>query len=325
MIFLLISISSINLILFFFNKKIAKILDLFDKPDNFRKLHKTEVPLTGGLFFYITITTYVIFHQLKLIDFDFLSNKELLVYFISTTLFFFLGFYDDKKNLGANYKLLLTILIIIFNIFFDQSSTLEKISLSFFPDFNIGFFSIFWTLICYLLFINAFNMFDGINLQTAIYSVTLCLIFLIHDFNNFFFISIIISLIIFSLLNCKNNAFMGDSGTYILSYTFSYFFIKSYNYGNIVNADLIVLVMFLPGLDLIRLFFERLISNKHPFSADHSHLHHFVLKKFNFFNTLLIIQFLILIPLMFAIITGIILIPLILQLLFYVFLVIKYK
>jgi UDP-GlcNAc:undecaprenyl-phosphate/decaprenyl-phosphate GlcNAc-1-phosphate transferase len=325
MTFFLFSILFINIFIFVLNKRIATSINLFDKPDNIRKFHKKDVPLTGGFFIYATITAYFVIHKLNLINFNFLSDNELYIYYICATLFFALGIYDDKKNLNANYKLSLTIIIILINIFFDETSTLKKINLSFLPIFDIGGFSIFWTLICYLLFINAFNMLDGINLQTALYSLVLCLIFLIYGFNYFFFISIIISLIFFSILNYKNNSFMGDSGTYLLSYTFSYFFIKSYNYGNIVSADLIVLAMFLPGLELVRVFFERLLIRKHPFSADRRHLHHLLLKKFNLFYTLLIIQSVITLPLIFAIITENILLPLIIQLIIYTFLVIKYK
>ena len=47
--------------------------------------------------------------------------------------------------------------------------------------------------------------------------------------------------------------------------------------------------MFLPGVDMLRLFVERLINRKNPFVADRSHFHHLFIKKFSekklfFFN-----------------------------------------
>ena len=43
----------VNLIIFQFNKSIAKKLNLFDKPDYKRKIHLVSIPLTGGIFLYI--------------------------------------------------------------------------------------------------------------------------------------------------------------------------------------------------------------------------------------------------------------------------------
>ena len=37
--------------------------------------------------------------------------------------------------------------------------------------FFLNIFAIFFTIFCFLVFINAFNMFDGINLQSGLYSL----------------------------------------------------------------------------------------------------------------------------------------------------------
>ena len=55
-------------------------------------------------------------------------------------------------------------------------------------------------------------------------------------------------------------------------------------------------MMMVPGLDLIRLFFERIKKGKHPFSSDARHFHHLLLKKYNKNKTLLISLSLIIIP-----------------------------
>ena len=36
-------------IIFLNNNKIANILNIYDEPDNIRKTHKNNVPLTGGI------------------------------------------------------------------------------------------------------------------------------------------------------------------------------------------------------------------------------------------------------------------------------------
>ena len=53
----------------------------------------------------------------------------------------------------------------------------------------------------------------------------------------------------------------------------------------------------LPGIDLIRLFFKRIANKKNPLHPDRNHLHHLLIKKFTSIKSLLIMQFLIIIPL----------------------------
>ena len=107
---------------------------------------------------------------------------------------------------------------------------------------------------------------------------------------------LIISLIGFSYLNFKNKSFLGDSGSLLLAFIISYFFIKLYNLGYIKYADQIVIYMLIPGLDLIRLFIFRILKKRNPLSPDRLHLHHILIKKFSLPITLLIIIFLIIFP-----------------------------
>jgi len=157
-------------------------------------------------------------------------------------------------------------------------------------------FAVFWTMLCFLLFINAVNMFDGINYQVGIYSIYLCSFFLINNYYTLFFSIILISLITFIILNHKYKSFLGDSGSYVLAFIFGYFFIRMYNQTENLKVDHVVLFMIIPGLDLIRLFVVRISKSLNPFSPDRNHLHHIISKKFDLINTNLIIQSLIIIP-----------------------------
>ncbi len=114
-------------------------------------------------------------------------------------------------------------------------------------------------------------MFDGINLQVGLYALFIFLFFILNDFNKVFFISLSIGIIFFLILNFKSESFLGDGGSYLLSFLIGYFFIKMYNFEYILFADQVALFMLLPGLDLMRLFITRIIKKRHPFSADRNH------------------------------------------------------
>ena len=199
--------------------------------------------------------------------------------------------------LKATTKLLLSFFFVIIIIHIDSKLIISSLSFSFLDNgISISNFSKIFSILCFLIFINALNMFDGLNGQCTLYSLILALIFLIFSNFNIYLISLVIILGCFLFINLQGRSFLGDSGSYLLGFVLSYFIIKTYNSDFILNADLIFLLMYLPGFDLIRLFIIRLINNQSPFSADKNHIHHIYLKKFSDTQTLFIIQFLSFIP-----------------------------
>lgn len=288
----------INILLFQNQDKISKLYNIYDVPDQIRKKHKFKIPLTGGLFFFINFFFLIIFLYFHLIENDFFkSNVEILIFLISSAAFFLLGILDDKFFLNANLKLVLKSFIIIFTIFFDKSLILKEVTFSFSSTKLLLFsFSYFLTILCFLLFINAFNMLDGINGQAASYSIFIILIFILNKININFFSILILSMIFFLYFNFRNKMFLGNSGSLLLGYLISYFFVKSYNIQNFLFSDEVFLIMMIPGFELLRLAIFRLVKKKHPFKADRNHIHHLILNKKKFLTTFLTIQFILMLP-----------------------------
>ena len=142
-------------------------------------------------------------------------------------------------------------------------------------------------------------MLDGINGQAGGYSIYILIIFIFLNINIELSISLIITLLFFLYFNFKNKMFLGDSGTILLGFVFSYFFIKSYNMGFDISSDEIFLIMMIPGFELLRLALQRLYNKRHPFSPDNQHIHHLLLRKLSFFKTYFPIQSLLLFPYLF--------------------------
>ena len=291
-----------NVLIFLKNDKIASLLKLYDKPDNIRKIHGLNVPLTGGLIILLNIILVIIFLLINnsyLEKIEIFNNKQDLIIFLSSILIFFLiGFFDDKYEISAYKKFLAMIVFLIPIIILSEDLVLNQIRLSFIDTKYIVplFISIFWTVLCFLLFINAMNMFDGINYQVGLFSIYICIFFLINSYFTILFTLIIIALLNFLLLNHKNKSFLGDNGSYLLAFLFSYFFVKIYNQEIHIHSDYIVLIMIVPGIDLIRLFIARISKGYHPFKPDRNHLHHILLRKYNLITVNLIIQSLIILP-----------------------------
>ena len=330
LIIILISII-INILIFLNNDKIANLLKLYDKPDNVRKIHKSNVPLTGGIFVLLNILIIIIFLSINNSYFErlgiFKDTQDLIIFLLSSILFFLIGFFDDKYDVSANKKFMVMIIFLIPVIFYSANLSIGQIRVSFLEAKYIlpTYVSIFWTILCFLLFINAVNMFDGVNYQVGFFSIYICLFFIINNYFSIFFIVMLISLLSFLILNHQNKAFLGDNGSYLLAFLFSYFFVKMYNQNNNIDSDHIFLIMIIPGIDLIRLFISRVAKGYSPFKPDRNHLHHILLQRYNLITVNLIIQFLIIVPSISGYYFGYTYIFLFLQLLLYFFLVISYR
>ena len=93
-------------------------------------------------------------------------------------------------------------------LLFDKDLIIQVIKFSFFnKEFYLSQYSLLFTCFCFLVFLNAFNMFDGINLQSSLYSLTIFLCIIIFYIDLFLAKIIIISLLGYSFLNYKNKTF----------------------------------------------------------------------------------------------------------------------
>ncbi len=294
----------LNGLLFIFHENLHKINYPVDHPND-RKIHSNSVLLSGGLFFLINLIFFFIlniFFNFQFINFS--NDNEEYFFLISALAFFYLGFIDDKNNLDANLKLFLIIIILSIFLSFNKDFIIEILRFSFIDkNIYLGKFSFFFTILCLSLFINAFNMYDGINLQSGSYSLIFFIFFIFNSYSVYFSSIFIISTVLFMIKNFKSRSFLGDNGCYILSFTIGIFIIDIYKLEKIY-ADQIFLLMMIPGIDMLRLFIKRIILRKNPFSGDKNHLHHILLKKFNqttVFQILFVIKVLIFLAVFFNI------------------------
>ena len=269
--------------------KIINIVNLYDYPDNFRKIHKKKIALAGGSILVIYSLSYFILHFF----FKNIQNELLdMFFFIFLLLFFLVGFVNDKKNITPILRLFLLSVICFILIQLDHDLKITKLYFeSLDKTLYFHSYSVFFTILCFLLFLNALNMADGINLQ----SISFCFFFLVILFlkcNSFFLIYLLMSLFILAIFNYKNLTFLGDNGVYILAFVIGYYVIKNYNILNSISPEEIFILMSIPGLDMLRLFLIRIINKKNPFAPDRNHIHHLLLAKFGYIKTIFFLFFL---------------------------------
>ena len=291
----------LNYFLFKQNDYISNKIELYDYPDNKRKLHKKKTALTGGIFIFLNLIIFFFLLKidyLQIPDLDLQTEREIVSFSLLIISQFTIGFYDDKYELNPFKKLFLSAFFIFVCLVIDENLIIRE--LNFFTEsysIKLSVFSIPFTILSFLLFLNALNMFDGIDLQVPIYTSFLFIYFILNE--NIQLMIFILPVMLFIIYyNFKKKLFLGDSGSNLLAALISYIIIKNYNSGTeVMYCDEILLLMLVPGLDMLRLFIFRIYKGKNPFLSDNQHIHHLYFKNFSKKFTIFIIQMHIVIPL----------------------------
>ena len=198
---------------------------------------------------------------------------------IFVNFFFIIGFVDDRRYLGAKIKTFFLLICLFIILPLDSSLSINTLV---FKDIGhiivLNEASLFFSVFCVFFLYNALNFSDGLNgisISLSIYWITSIII--IVGINNPLYVAITISLFFILLPNLLNKIFIGNSGVNLLSILFSLIFINLFN-RNYILFDQIILLVFLPSIDLVRIVIERLLNNKSPAEADQNHFHHLLLK-----------------------------------------------
>lgn len=261
------------LLLIFFRLKIANILKIIDKPDDYRKLHTIPTPSIGGLIIYLNFIPSIFFFN------DDLKTKYIFIWFFLATYFFILGLMDDRIEFKPLIKTFLVLTILLITLPLDEKLVFNNLIFS-----DIQYIitlkqsALFFTVLAIFLIYNSINFSDGLNGVTLSQSIFWVVVLIYFDGQNFIYTSLLICLIIIFLFNIFGKLFLGNSGSSIISILLSIFYLKLYN-DNLIKFDEIILIFYLINIDAIRIIIERIINNKSPFSGDNNHFHHLLSKK----------------------------------------------
>jgi UDP-N-acetylmuramyl pentapeptide phosphotransferase/UDP-N-acetylglucosamine-1-phosphate transferase len=262
---------------------------------NNRSSHSSVATRTGGVSLFATlflISVYFYLTGYEIYEFSLLIPLSVLMV---------IGLYDDIS--GVDFELKFIFQIITAKIIIDNGLIIDNLH---------GFAGIYelsriiaqlLTIFIIVAVINSINFIDGIDGLAS----TIVILF-ISGFE-FFSISLtsyinlstvlIASLIPLYYFNFrkKNKVFLGDSGSLFLGGIISIYVIRILTNDYIIKPEydlhkilFVISILFYPIIDIVRIFFLRLIKGKSPFRPDKNHIHHLVLKKIsNHFQTTLII------------------------------------
>ena len=264
----------INLIILSYRNNISRFFNLVDLP-NKRKIHNTPTPLIGGICIFLTISISTILMFLE----SLITINKFISFLLFYIIFFTIGLWDDVKNLSPKVRTFIIILSLILLTQFESDFVVNKLIFkSTNREIILGNFSLLFTIFCIFALYNALNFIDGFNGAATSIIIFWTLFLLIKNPNLLYFFTIINMILVF-LYNLSGRIFLGNSGTSVLSIFFSLSIINDYNNINTLYADEIFLILLFPGIDMIRVTFERIKNKKKIYYPDKTHFHHYLIKK----------------------------------------------
>ena len=268
---------SMFLILNFCFYKFNILIDKKSSSSHKKFLSSDNVTYSGGLILILTIFI-----------FNYFQNYINLIYVF---FIFVVGLLSDMRILNSSFKRLIIQSIIIILFIYNNDIQISNIKISYIDNLleNYIFPAIIFTTFCLLVLLNGSNFIDGVNLQCSGYYLSIIVCLTVFPENKFSYlsynqISIILSFILtFVVFNFFNKNYLGDNGSYLLSFIVGIYLIEFSN-NNPVSPYFIALLLWYPAYEnffsiIRRKFFSKNLIDK----PDNLHLHHLIYNNFNHF------------------------------------------
>jgi len=263
--------------------KLNKWLNCFDTPDQ-RKIHQNKTATMGGIGIFVSL----------LITYLTLSKFYLPLYFwFSLSILVIAGILDDIYGLRWFIKLFfqITVSLIFIVMGFNYSVLFKQAGLDFIPLFLQPIVLVIFI----ILYINAFNLIDGVDgLAGGLALINFSVFGLLnYHFGNFplawmcFILSgALIGFLVFNTHPAK--IFMGDTGSMIIGFLLIVAAFNTFQFHYHINELgiyekkmfiwVISGILLLPFLDAVRVFLVRIWHKRPPYLPGKDHIHHLLLK-----------------------------------------------
>ena len=272
-----------SLALLYGGGKLAPYVGLTDQPGG-RKQHKGAVSLIGGLVI-MPVFTALYFQTVPGAVADWPLFAGVFVLLVT-------GAVDDARQIHPFAKLAVQIWVACFVVIFGGADLEYPGDLFGFGPIELGVYSKPFSVACLVLFMNALNMMDGVDgLAGGISAMILLCLMVVCAYAGLWGALAAVSMLLAPLLaflvfNMRHpwrrraGIFLGDAGSLTLALVIGWLCIHLSQAripdlgGPALKPIAAAWLLALPVMDVVALFFLRLLKGQHPFNPDRNHLHH---------------------------------------------------
>tara|TARA_B110000259_G_scaffold184726_1_gene232359 strand:+ start:1234 stop:2262 length:1029 start_codon:yes stop_codon:yes gene_type:complete len=229
---------------------------------------KSSVPLTGGIFIFLGFLFYY---------------DGIYSFILFSLIILILGILSDLKLIrSAKKKLLLQISFILFYTVFNDFQ-ISDTRINFLDTIlNNNYINYLFVTFCILIVINGSNFIDGMNtlcigyyllIISIIYYLKLNDVIVIENISIFY---IFIVILFAFIINLKNKFFLGDSGAYLIGFSFAILLINIYKWNLGLSPFFIILLLWYPCYENLFSIIRKNILNKSAMFPDAKHTHQLI-------------------------------------------------
>ena len=273
---------------------VAPRIGLLDQPDGNRKLHRTAIPLVGGIavFLSVTLTALVIFvcGQTEIAK-DYLllkptDPKQFFGLFLGAGFLLIVGVVDDSRGLRGRQKLIGQIIsasiLIAFGYNFERVVVMGV-------EFNFGVFSVAMVLIWVLAVVNSINLLDGADGFASTIGIILCISLAVMALNHpngrvidgLVMLALAGALAGFLRFNFPPaKVFLGDAGSMLIGFVIAAIAIRcTFKQATAYAFFAPIALLAIPFFDTSAAIIRRKMTGRSIYSVDRGHLHHSLAKQ----------------------------------------------
>ncbi|MCF7980246.1 MAG: undecaprenyl-phosphate alpha-N-acetylglucosaminyl 1-phosphate transferase [Chromatiaceae bacterium] len=268
----------------YFLHPLAARLGLIDHPGDRRKIHLNSVATIGGLAIFVGLFLAALLHLVQN-----QPSADLAYGLFGAIILVLVGALDDRFNLGYKVRLFAqagAALILVLG----AGVQLRVLGDLFgFGPVGLGWLTVPISVFAVVGLINAFNMIDGIDgLAGSLALIALISVLLElpgHAGTMLFLIPVIVATLLpYLAFNLelpgfkRHKIFLGDAGSMLLGYLVVWALINATQTPSGISPVAALWLVAIPLMDTFAVMGRRLRKGRSPFTADHHHLHHLLIR-----------------------------------------------
>ena len=232
----------------------------------------SNIPLSGGILILMSCLIFLT------------SEYNVLKLFL--LLICIIGILSDLEILKSPTKRIVCQTLIV-SIFLIMSGTLiNSVRIEYLDNFlEIYQFKLLFTIFCLLIIINGTNFIDGINTLVAVYYIMVitCILYLKYQFNFDYEAEVLkitlLALVIFLFFNLLGKAYLGDNGSYLLSFLIGITLINISNNNDFISPYFVACLLWYPAFENLFSIIRKQLKKISPSQPDNNHLHQLIFIK----------------------------------------------
>jgi UDP-GlcNAc:undecaprenyl-phosphate GlcNAc-1-phosphate transferase len=254
-------------------QRIGEALRVMDQPDHIRKRHSHVTPLVGGLAIMVPL---LICTGATIVRGEASDDRFELAILLCGAAAALLGYTDDQSPISPSSRLLSLFLLTAIALVIAPQLLPARLISGVLPSLPLAPWAAYGLItIATPGFVSSVNMADGQNgIVMGMFVIwSTCLMIVTGGFEQDLSRVLLVASALAFFFNISGKVFLGDGGTYGVSFILGLLAICAHNAWG-VSAATIAVWFFIPVADCVRLIISRAMNGRAPSDGDRNHFHH---------------------------------------------------